>query len=339
MAAIALNSHEPWGYADDEFLRENYNKMTGDEIAQKLKRTESAIRARADMLNLLTPTREWSDEDIEKLKALVDEGLSYKEIGEKLNRSMASVQQKAYKLGIARNRAFTQDELDFLQAYYLDLTTPELAAELERTEQAVSTRLYMMKLRRPRHEWTSAEDTKLVAMLDTHSLEEIAYELGTFLADVKKRVSTQYIQKLTNVDSTEDEDSYALEAHEAGFSVQEIADDLCRTENETRLIMGKLKIKKPKTRTWTDEELSVVRGYLGLIKVTEIASMINRLPIEVRMRVSVGGMTPWSHEEKRFVIENCVALSSDEIAGELERTEQEVEDHLAALQAEGWIKI
>lgn len=339
MAAIALNSHEPWGYADDEFLRENYNKMTGDEIAQKLKRTESAIRARADMLNLLTPTREWTDEDIESLKAYVDEGLSYKEIGEKLNRSMTAVQQKAQKLGIARYRAFTQDELDFLRAYYLDLTTPELAAELERTENAIAARLHILKLRRPRHEWTSEEDTMLVAMLDTHSLDEIAHELGTFLGDVKKRISTQYIQKLKNVDSTEEEESYVLEAYEAGFSVQEIADDLGRTENETRVIMGKLKIKKPKTRTWTDEELSVLRGYLGLIKVSEIASMINRHPIEVRMRASVGGMTPWSHEETRFVIENGASLSTDELAGELVRTSQEVEDHITALQEEGRIKI
>lgn len=339
MTTIALNSHQAWDSDDDRFLRNNYDKMTADEIAKKLKRTEAAVWARADMLGISNPLREWTDEDVESLKAYVDEGLSYKEIGEKLNRSMTAVQQKAQKLGIARYRAFTQDELDFLRAYYLDLTTPELAAELERTENAISARLHILKLRRPRHEWTTEEDIKLVSMLDTHSLEEIAYELDTFLGDVKKRVSTQYIQKLKNVDSTEEEDNYVMEAYEAGFSVQEIAADLDRTENETRLIMGKLKIKKPKTRTWTDEELSVLRGYLGLIKVSEIASMINRHPIEVRMRASVGGMTSWSHEETRFVIENGASLSTDELAGELVRTSQEVEDHITALQEEGRIKI
>lgn len=339
MPAYALNHREPWDVADDNFLRENYDEMTGRDLAKKLKRTEAAIRARADMLGITSTHREWTDDDVESLKALVNEGLSYKEIGEKLNRSMAAMQQKAQQVGIARYRAFTQDEADFLRAYYLDLTTPELAAELERTEQTIAARLHILKLRRPRHEWTREEDIQLATMLDTHSLDEIAHELGTFLGDVKKRVSTQYIQKLKNIDSTEEEESYVLEAYEAGFSVQEIADDLGRTENETRVIMGKLKIKKPKTRTWTDEELSVLRGYLGLIKVSEIASMINRHPIEVRMRASVGGMTPWSHEETRFVIENGASLSANELAGELVRTSQEVEDHITALQEEGRIKI
>lgn len=246
---------------------------------------------------------------------------------------------KAHKLGITRNRPFTRDQDDFLMAYYLEMTTFELAAELERSETMVHQRLGKLNLRRPRHSWTTAEDEALVSMLDDYSLEEIAQELGTYTADVKKRLTTQYVQKLVNVEVSEDEKAFVYEAHEIGFSVQEIAGLMGRSENETRLIMGKLKLKKPKTRTWSDEELSVIRGRIGYNTMTEIASMINRTTVEVRLRASAENVTRWTEEDSNVVAKSYASRGADEIAGELERTKQEVEDHITALREDGRLKI
>jgi len=83
----------PWSAKEIQFLKDNYLKITGTEIARQLGRTGGAVRAKASLLGI-KKGRRWTDEETALLKKLYPTTLN-KEIAQKIGRSAVAVRNRA----------------------------------------------------------------------------------------------------------------------------------------------------------------------------------------------------------------------------------------------------
>lgn len=90
---------KPWTKDDLEFMENNADKMTGEEIGEKLGRTARAVYGKARRIGLSLKKlgekhhcSKYSDEDIRLAKLLLDDGeLSHQQIADKLEISVRVV--------------------------------------------------------------------------------------------------------------------------------------------------------------------------------------------------------------------------------------------------------
>lgn len=89
------NTGRPWGPADDEYLKENYEKSANvQELADHLKRSEPAIRTRAHKLGLnrergMDKTGRWRDQVVPDIAWKIyylrqNTNMNHREIGSRL---------------------------------------------------------------------------------------------------------------------------------------------------------------------------------------------------------------------------------------------------------------
>lgn len=87
--------------AEDEIIRENWQKMTDLEIAQKLNRTRISIQDRRKRLRLVNRRRFWTPEEIDFIKqnfTLITDS----DIAREIKRSSKSVRWKREELGLLK---------------------------------------------------------------------------------------------------------------------------------------------------------------------------------------------------------------------------------------------
>lgn len=132
-----------WTSDDIEFLKNNYDKLSTQEIADALNRTPTAVSKKRIMLGLEAsniiynkPDRNWTKKEIEFLRKNI-ENVSYKDIALRLNRTEKAVMVKATKLNlINRGSNWTKGE-EKLLIDNIDLTIYELIFILERSEKSI----------------------------------------------------------------------------------------------------------------------------------------------------------------------------------------------------------
>jgi len=93
-----VNNYRPWQEWEDNYLIENYNKKSREEIAKYLNRTIPSITNRAVKLNLTRQKEHpWTEEEINFMRKNWYR-MTKKQIGEKLGRSENAVKVKATRL-------------------------------------------------------------------------------------------------------------------------------------------------------------------------------------------------------------------------------------------------
>lgn len=98
---LGLVKHNIWSEDEIKFLNDNYKTMTHREIADKIGRTEQAVRAKCFDLKLFKKEEMWSEHEIQYLKDNYREKTK-QEISNHLCRSQDAIQLKARKLGIKK---------------------------------------------------------------------------------------------------------------------------------------------------------------------------------------------------------------------------------------------
>ena len=102
--AVRKNHNDPWTDQDNQRLKRMIEKncFSYRDIARELWRTESAVRRQAGTLHLgtaiRTKPRRWTKEETDDLIRMVDQGLSWAYIAEKLDRSALGVRGKYERL-------------------------------------------------------------------------------------------------------------------------------------------------------------------------------------------------------------------------------------------------
>lgn len=85
-----------WSDEDLTFLRENYGKMSGTKLAQRMGRTKAAIYTRANVLGLVHGyIRPWSQDELQALRIAHDHGIAIADLAEALGRNPISVSKFA----------------------------------------------------------------------------------------------------------------------------------------------------------------------------------------------------------------------------------------------------
>lgn len=89
------NLFQQWTQKDITFLRKNYQRMTYNELAKKLGRTEGSVKTHVTVSLGLRKTRKWTRHDDLQIKQFTKQGLTYVEIGEKFGVSSDVVRLRA----------------------------------------------------------------------------------------------------------------------------------------------------------------------------------------------------------------------------------------------------
>lgn len=168
-----------WTAEEENFIKENYEKFSYDEIAVKLNRTKKSVIHKAGILGLKRHERNsWTEDQIKVLKENFD-NMSLNELATLLSRDLGSVRDKCKGLGLHRGtrKHWTDEERKFISENYDKLTFGEIGKVLGRTAKAVVHYCNKMGLKKP-HPWDEIDIEFIRNNYQEFTNEEIAEYLG-----------------------------------------------------------------------------------------------------------------------------------------------------------------
>ena len=172
---LCKQPHKKWNQEEDEFLIQNYDKLTSAEIAKKLNRTIPSINARREKLGLIEHLP-WTEEEIILLKQNYL-FLSHEELGKILNRSKQAITAKCFELNLYKKELpWTEEEINFVKKNYMEMPTREIAEILNRSMNAVQLKAQRMGYKKFPYQCN-------YHYFDSIDTEEKAYWLGFIAAD------------------------------------------------------------------------------------------------------------------------------------------------------------
>lgn len=186
-----------WTSEDEQYLRDNYDKCTVEDIASYLKRTPHAVRSKAKKMNMhrektANPSL-WKEEEEEYLKKYYL-NTSAAEIGKKLGKTATAVKKKAGKLGLKPEKRegfnpWKAKEIAYLVKNYQSLGLKKITKTLKRTRSSVLHKAISLGLTdsgesRP---WTDREVAYLEAKYVTQPVELTAKRLKRTMVSVQHK--------------------------------------------------------------------------------------------------------------------------------------------------------
>lgn len=140
-----------------EYIRENYDDMTAQELAIKLNKSIGSINNATRKMGLIKQLHKpWTVDEIEYLKNNYIEKTS-EDIGKYLNRSIQSVNAERDRLGLIRNEQWDKKDVDYLVDNFEKMTHAEMGYVLNRTEQSVRAKCFDLDLFKKELPWTDDE--------------------------------------------------------------------------------------------------------------------------------------------------------------------------------------
>lgn len=254
MAKIIRKSS--WAKVEITYLKKYYPKMGAEHVAEKLNRTQNAVRAMVQSHKLSSNRRkEWTEWEDRFLKKHYHEK-SCASLGRSLKRSETSISHRAYRLNLTNDpsRKWLPKEVDlFVKLYpYRKKSLEELSVIFKRSMSALMAKARKMGLRRPRHDnaWTQEQHTYLVKNIKKKSYKEIAEYLGLDCKVVVNHAINFHIQKPHRFRKmTQEEKDYIIKYYHKK-PAREIGEKFGRTVGAIRTYAGTLGVTiKKKTRS------------------------------------------------------------------------------------------
>lgn len=138
-----------WTEQDLQYLRNNYQTMTAEQIANHLGRTRAAVAGKAEKLGLKKDLRcpsgeKWTPEQDQYIRDHWLE-LGDEEIAAAVGHPVPSTHARRLKLNLKRRAgckgpSWTQEELDYIREVWGDKTVPQIAKHLGRSITAVKVK-------------------------------------------------------------------------------------------------------------------------------------------------------------------------------------------------------
>jgi len=135
--------------------------------------------------------KQWTQKEIKKLKSLKEKGLKYKQIADKLNRSVNAIKIRASELGLTDPvDYYSEKEIETLKQMALNgFSDSEIADKLNRSRDSVMFKRKKLGIRRKTGTWSNHEIQKLKDMLDKeYDISEIAIKLNRNFLSVSNKV-------------------------------------------------------------------------------------------------------------------------------------------------------
>lgn len=136
---------------DLNFLKDNYNKLSVIEIAEKLNKSKTTIYKHIYKLGLHFDNKvgkPWTNEEIDYLKNNYKK-FTYKKLAEKLNKTEKGVNGKLHGLGLTKSnnsKNWKQEEIEYLKEAVLTKSYKEIQEHLGRSRNAIYNKVYELQL-------------------------------------------------------------------------------------------------------------------------------------------------------------------------------------------------
>ena len=134
-----------WLEEEMDFLRENYGKMSCEDMARQLGRTHDSVRSKISVLGLGLPVWEQSKVDY-LIKNYYNK--SMKKIARDLGLTVLFLSVKVTELGLQRKDGWDEDEDEFLIENFNRYEIREMAEILEMHEDVIRCRCDMLGLKK-----------------------------------------------------------------------------------------------------------------------------------------------------------------------------------------------
>ncbi|MGH9425792.1 MAG: hypothetical protein ACRD2L_05730 [Terriglobia bacterium] len=234
-----------------------YYPLHGSEyVAEKLGRTPSAIRRKAQALRVeRKSTLLWHSEEIEYLRQWYNKKRP-SHIARRLGRTTLAVCVRARMLGLCRHcvRTWTEAEEKFLRENYRTMRYRQIAERLGRTVGSVTGKLHVgLKLKKwSKHRWTAADKRRLAYWYGKHPTRLVAAKLGVTREAARRMAHYRGLTERLAPAYTEREKDFLREDF-LTMSNRELAERLNRSVGSIELMGKKLGL--------TGNPLKVLSGY------------------------------------------------------------------------------
>lgn len=200
-----------WTQEELEYITDNKNKISYQEMAQEINRTADAISRKMGKLGLIE-NNSWCETEVEYIRNNFMTS-TCRQIGKHLGKNVGSVEQQArklglqkqiidlnkknesVKLGLANRRPWSEDEKELLKSTYMETSYEEIAYTLDRSEMSVAHKINQLGLKKEhknenwsdeelaylKNNYATAKTADLLKVLPKRNLSAIynkVYELG-----------------------------------------------------------------------------------------------------------------------------------------------------------------
>ena len=143
---ILVDSNWYWSDQEEQWLKENYQKIGLTNCAKYLNRSIKSTQNKAKRLNL-TEQNNWTADEIAWLKVNRNK-YSVQECANKLNRSKTAIIHYCSKLNIQAVPNWTEEETSWLKIHYKEKTIKECAIYLNKTESSIKNKVNELRLKK-----------------------------------------------------------------------------------------------------------------------------------------------------------------------------------------------
>lgn len=129
-----------------EYIKENYENMTAQELATQLNKPIGSINNATRKMGLIKqPHNKWTDDEIEFLKNNYI-NMTSEEISCHVNHTIDAVNAMRDRLNFIRNQSWSKEEIQFLKDNFESTLFSELSKILNRTEGAIRAKCFDLNL-------------------------------------------------------------------------------------------------------------------------------------------------------------------------------------------------
>lgn len=194
-----------WKRSELDYIEENYDKMSDQEIASTLNRSARSVSRKRRSLSIMrTEVGEWTERDT---KYLTENylSLSDEEIGNYIGKPKSSVLAKRSRMKLRKMDSWTDEEDNHLFKLFRTKTYKEIGDILNKTESSVTHRVRHLELNESLDLWTEKEEKFIRDNFRHMSNKEIADSLNRTSSSVsnKKQImgcSSYKLRGITKLD-------------------------------------------------------------------------------------------------------------------------------------------
>lgn len=178
-----------WSVGDDNFLKQHFLEFTDAELACKLNRTEIAVQTRRSYLQL--QRFKMSDFTANELNYIIANyhQKEIKEIAANLNRTVGSIAQKCYRLGLKKKAdLWSKEELNFLHVNAAIMSLTDISNALGRSKSAIKRQCHVHNIECKRTDlWTDSDLNYLKENYASMPTKQLASNLGRSVSAVNHK--------------------------------------------------------------------------------------------------------------------------------------------------------
>lgn len=323
-----------WTIEEDEYIKNNFGKITLTEMANHLGCAISTVQRRAEYLGCPVERKtykRWTEAEIELLKIMAPKYLN-KTIANKLGRSIEEVNKKARILGIKlifKRPVWKKWKIKFLCQNINQMSLAQIEKELDVGYSEIMDKLSELGIEYKSNRWTKEEEQLLISLAPTCYIREIAKVLNRTEGSVITKAHKMGIEYITlKRKFTEEEQNY-IKSNWGKIPVT----DMARALKVSRpMVQREADFMKLPTlgnnpyKKWTEGQVKKLRCLAQTKTINELAqyfktttTAIESVAFKHHIKL-IDGKISWTEEENQLLEEYAKTMTLGEIAFKMNKS-------------------